>query len=171
MFKIRHSKMIGISGVIWLSIGFMLLSMGINFIVESILKENGRLASRPVLDFFATFSGELETAAIILIAMGLLVGFLKGRVILSKTVARTVERTLAMPNPAPLSQIYPRSYYILLGSMILIGFVVKFLPFDVRGFVDVAIGSALINGAMLYFRAAYETYLNEKLSRVTVSKE
>jgi hypothetical protein len=26
------------------------------------------------------------------------------------------------------------------------------IPFDIRGGVDVAIGSALINGAMLYFR-------------------
>lgn len=163
--------MIGISGVIWLSIGIMLLSMGINFIVEAILKESALVTNRPIINFFASFAGELDTAAIILIAMGLLVGFIKGRVILSKTVARTVERTLAMPNPAPLSQIYPKSYYILLGSMVLIGFIVKFFPFDVRGFVDVAIGSALINGAMLYFRAAYEVYLNEKLCRVTVSKD
>jgi hypothetical protein len=38
--------------------------------------------------------------------------------------------------------------------MVLLGLVIRFLPIpiDARGLVDVAIGSALINGAMLYFR-------------------
>ena len=30
------------------------------------------------------------------------------------------------------------------------------LPLDVRGAIDIVIGSALINGAMIYFRSAFE---------------
>jgi hypothetical protein len=43
--------------------------------------------------------------------------------------------------------------------MMALGLVFRFLPIpiDLRGLIDVAIGSALINGAMLYFRAARAT--------------
>jgi hypothetical protein len=40
--------------------------------------------------------------------------------------------------------------------MMMLGMIFRYLPIpiDVRGFIDLAIGSALMNGAMLYFRAA-----------------
>lgn len=171
MVKLSHSALIALSGLIWLLIGFMLLSMGINFIVGSILNENLVTMSRPFLDAIAPYVGGREEAALTLVLLGLAIGFMKGRVVLSKTVARTVARILTMPNPAPLSKIYPKSYYFLLGGMVLLGFLVRFLTNDIRGFVDVAIGAALINGAMLYFRQAYKTRLDERMVKVTVSKE
>ncbi len=149
----------------------MLLSMGLNFIVGSILSENLHTMSRPILDFLAPYVGGLDEAALSLILLGLLIGFMKGRVVFSKTVGKTVARILTMPNPAPLTRIYTKGYYFLLGGMILLGFLVRFLPNDIRGFVDVAIGSALINGAMLYFRQAYRIRLDERMVKVTVSKE
>jgi hypothetical protein len=145
--------------------------MGLNFIVGSILNENLQSMSRPILDAIAPYVGGLDEAALVLILLGLALGFMKGRVVFSKTVAKTVARILTMPNPAPLSQIYTKGYYFLLGGMVLLGFLVRFLTNDIRGFVDVTIGAALINGAMLYFRNAYRTRLEERMVKVTVSKE
>jgi hypothetical protein len=155
MLKMSHSALIIISGVIWLVIGCMLLSMGLNFIVSSILKDNLILMKRPIIDFFSSFTGGPDQGALVLIALALLVGFAKGKFVFKKTVNRTVSRIRSLPNPAPLTQIYARGYYLLLGLMFFLGFIVRFLPLDIRGGVDVIIGSALLNGSMLYFRQAY----------------
>lgn len=155
MFKVSHTAMIVLSGIIWLGIGCMLLSLGLNFIVESFLKDNLAAMKRPILDALAPLLGGVEQAALMLIVIALLVGFAKGKFVFKKTVGRTVARIRALPNPASLFQIYPKSYYFLLALMFFLGFIVRFFALDVRGAVDVVIGSALINGSMLYFRQAY----------------
>lgn len=157
MFKLRHSSMIILSGLIWVGVGTLLLSMGLNFIVESILKDNLTTLKRPVLDFFASIAGGPDQGAIVLIMLALLIGFLKGRVVFKKTVGRTIARIRALPEPAPLSQIYAKGYYFLLALMFILGFIVRYFPLDIRGGVDVAIGSALLNGSILYFRQAFAT--------------
>ena len=154
MFKVSHFTLIFLSGLVWLAVGCFLLPLGLNFIVNSILKENASLP-HPVLDFIAPYAGGLDQAALIWIVFALLIGFLKGRSVFAKSVNRSVNRILALPNPSSLSKIYTPSYYILLGSMVLLGVLVRFTTQDIRGGVDVAIGSALINGAMLYFRQAW----------------
>jgi len=155
MFKVSHTFMIVLSGVIWLVIGVFLMSMGLNFIVQSILQENLLTMHRPILDFFAKILGGHDEGAIALIAIALVIGFFKGRFVLKKTVGRTIARIRALPNPAPLSQIYHKAYYLLIGFMFVLGFIVRFFSLDIRGGVDVIIGSALINGAILYFRHSY----------------
>lgn len=154
MFKMGHSTLIFLSGFVWLAVGCFLLPLGLNFIVESLLKENAA-QPHPVLYFLAPYVGGLDAAALVWIAFALLIGFLKGRKVFSKSVQRSVSRILALPNPAPLSKIYTLSYYLLIASMVLLGVLVRYAPLDIRGGVDVAIGSALINGAMLYFRQAW----------------
>jgi hypothetical protein len=154
MFKVSHATLIFISGFVWLAVGCFLLPLGLNFVVESLLRENAS-QSHPVLHFLARFVGGMDSAAIVWIALTLFIGSLKGRKVFSKSVHRSVNRILAMPNPASLSKIYAPSYYILLGSMVLLGILVRFTPQDVRGGVDIAVGAALINGAMLYFRQAW----------------
>lgn len=155
MFKVSHTVLIALSGLIWLAIGCFLLPMGLNFIVESLLQENYATQSHPVLTALAPFVGGGESAALMWIALALAIGFFKGRIVFGKTVQRSVNRILSLPNPVHLSKIYPWQYYLLLGSMVLLGVLVRFLPLDIRGGVDVIIGSALINGAMLYFRQAF----------------
>lgn len=155
MFKFSHSSLIYLSGFIWFVIGCFLLSIGLNFIVSTLLLEN---ASRhlPIFDFLSPLVKGRETAALLWIAFALFIGFLKGRKIFSKSVNRSVNRILTLPNPASLSQIYAPSYYLLLGAMIGLGMVMKWTPLDIRGGVDIAVGSALINGAMQYFRQGWK---------------
>lgn len=161
MFKVRHATLIAFSGLIWFAIGCLLLSLGLNFIVATLLRENYSMF-HPLLDFMGSYAGGADQAALVLIVMALLVGFLKGRTVLSKSVQRNVNRIKTLPNPVNVMKIYPLSGYLLIGSMILIGMLVRLVPLDIRGAIDVAIGSALINGAMLYFRQAF--YLRAKVS-------
>lgn len=155
MFKVSHATMIFLSGFVWLVVGCVLLPLGLNFIVEALLKENS-IQPHPILNFLAPFAGSYDAAALIWIAFALFIGFLKGRRVFAKSVNRSVKRILTLPNPASLSKIYTPGYYLLLGSMVLLGFLVRFTPLDVRGGVDIAVGSALINGAMIYFRFAWQ---------------
>ena len=120
------------SGLMWAMAGMMLLYKGLHILSE--------LPS--------------QDAAIWLIAVGLFVGFLKGRFILSRTVKRVTAHIAALSEPVHFLEIYPKSYWILLGCMIGIGVLMRYTPTDVRGFIDVAVGSALINGSILYFKAA-----------------
>jgi len=154
MFKVSHTTLIFLSGLVWLIVGSVLLPLGLNFIVSALLIENAHL-SHPVLDILAPYAGGLESAALIWITICLMLGFLKGRRIFSKSVTRSVNYISTLPNPAPLSKIYTPAYYLLLGSMILLGFIVRYFPQDVRGGVDVVVGCALINGAVLYFKQAW----------------
>jgi hypothetical protein len=166
MFKASHTTLIVLSGLMWLIIGCFLLSLGLNFIVQSILKENLVLIYRPLLDNLAPYVGSLDVAALVLIGLGLFIGYFKGRYVLGKTVQKGVSRIITLPNPAPISQIYTKKYYILLASMVLIGFVVRFAPLDVRGLVDVAIGAALIKGAVLYFLNAFYVYRKSDFNHI-----
>ena len=130
------------------------MPLGINFIVESLLQENAHLP-HPILNFLSPYVGGIEPAALVWIAFALFIGFLKGRRVLSKSVDRSVNRILTLPNPASLGKIYTPGYYALLGSMVALGILVRYTTQDIRGGIDIAIGSALINGAMLYFRRAW----------------
>jgi hypothetical protein len=155
MFKASHSTLVFLSGFVWLAVGCFLLSLGLNFIVESILIENLTTIRHPILDFLSSYAGGMDQAALVWIVFALCVGFLKGRYVFAKSVQRSVNRIQTLPNPASLSKIYTLQYYLLLGSMFFLGFLVRFTTLDIRGGVDVIIGFALINGAVLYFRQSW----------------
>lgn len=155
----KHRAWIAFSGFLWFFIGAFLLYKGLYLITEaafqtgSLCFKMGRLAGSP------------QQAAMGFIALGLFVGFFKGRFVLSKTVRRVVLRIAALPLPIRFKNAYSPSYWILIGSMMALGMFFRFLPIpiDIRGTIDIAIGSALINGALLYFRAAASTYEKQVL--------
>jgi hypothetical protein len=146
----KHRGWIVLSGFVWLFIGVFLLYKGLRLIAQASF-QSGSLCDR----MQGTF-GTPQQAATIFIAIGLMVGFFKGRFVLIKTVRRVVSRISSLPLPIRFKDAYSPSYYILIGSMMVLGMGFRFLPIplDIRGTIDVAIGSALINGALLYFRAA-----------------
>ncbi len=141
-----------------MGIGILLLTKGIRYLVEggnAVI--NGTQHGFSLIGKISQFTKSPEQAALILICAALLVGFFKGRVVFKRTVNRVVDRIRSLPSPANLKSIYSKGYIFLIGGMMLLGMSFKFLPLplDVKGFIDFAIGSALINGAMLYYRAAF----------------
>lgn len=147
--KLNHVSAIIVSGVVWLFVGIMLLTKGLSLIVLA-----AHFSETP--STFISWFGGGEQAALLLISAALIIGFVKGRFVLSKSVDKVSQRILSFPSPVHLRDLYDRRYYILIASMMFLGLLMKWLPIngDVRGFIDVAIGSALINGAILYFRQA-----------------
>lgn len=95
-----------------------------------------------------------EQGVMVLVLLALIVGFLKGRTVMAKAARRQVKRILSLQNPTSLKNLYSPAYYILILVMIGFGMILRFLPvtIDVRGAIDCAIGCALINGALQYFR-------------------
>ncbi len=148
----RVSKQMAIlfSGAVWLGVGFMLLSKGLILLVTATTATD----SLPWLEQTMHFIGDKQQSALFLISLGLLVGFIKGRMILIKTVKRVVHRIMSLPDPLLITQMYDKKYLILLCLMMAMGMSLKrlHLPSDILGTIDVAIGSALINGSLLYIR-------------------
>lgn len=155
MLKVRHATLVVISGLVWLGVGCFLLPLGLKLLVSSTMPSSGT-TSYPVVDSLAPFVGGVQEAALLLICLCMFVGYAKGKYVLGKSVKRSIDRITTFPNPTNLSNIYSRGYYMIFGFMVLLGMSIKWLglPTDVRGMVDVAIGAALINGAMNYFRTA-----------------
>lgn len=149
--KLSHASLTFISGLIWMVVGCALLQLGLRLILDPAYAIEGGF---PLLSRLKDPMGGGQEAGIALIAVALFVGFLKGKHLLRKSARQGVERLQTFPNPAPLQRIYSAKYYILLGLMICLGLSMRFLgiPNDIRGGIDVAIGAALINGSLEYFR-------------------
>ncbi len=149
----QHKNWIRISGLMWSLIGGFLLYKGIHLMELAIF---GPQAHASLSHRLGSYVGGDEKGATAIIALSLLVGFIKGRFVLSKTVHRVCNRIASLSLPISFSQVYSPVYFLLIGSMILLGVGMRFapIPIDLRGAIDIAVGSALINGSLLYFRAA-----------------
>lgn len=150
--KMSIRKWIVVSGLTWLAVGSLLMVKGLKWITQAITTSEGA----SLIQGLASLAGTTHQGGLFLICIALFIGFIKGRMILSKTVQRVVLRLRSQEAPIPLSHAYDRRYVLLLSSMMLLGLLFRFLPIglDIRGAMDVAIGSALMHGAMLYFREA-----------------
>jgi hypothetical protein len=148
-----HRSWIALSGFLWFFIGSFLLYKGLHLLTEAAFQPDSLCAKG------AAIFGTPQQVATVLIAVGLIVGFFKGRFVLAKTVRRVVTRIASLPLPIHFRDAYSPAYWILIGSMVALGLSFRFLPIplDIRGTIDIAIGSALIHGALLYFRAARVT--------------
>ncbi len=154
MLHFRHKSLIILSGILWLAIGVFLLQLGLHLILDSL--PTG--ADRPILRTLANLFGQYESAAVALIAIALMIGFYKGRYVLSRSAQRVVRRLRSHPEPVALYKLYSWPYLALIMLMISLGMLMRFFGVseEIRGTIDVAIGAALIQGAMFYFRAALE---------------
>jgi hypothetical protein len=155
MLKVSHAVLTYISGAIWFAVGVFLLQLGLRLMLDqSNLAENSTV---PLLSAIVGIAGGYYEAAVALIAIALYIGFLKGKHLLRKSARQGVDRIRTFPNPTELKNIYSAKYYILLAVMIGLGSSMRYLgiPNDIRGAVDIAIGAALINGAIEYFRLGF----------------
>ncbi|MCB1072194.1 MAG: hypothetical protein H7A41_06425 [Chlamydiales bacterium] len=156
--RLNTRNAILLSGALWMGIGILLLTKGIRYLVDggnAVI--NGTQEGFSLIKKLTEYTKNPEQAALILICGGLLIGFFKGRVILKKSVNRVVDRIQSQPSPLPIKRLFSKGYLFLIGGMMCMGMIFKFLPLplDIKGLIDFTIGTALINGAMLYFRAAF----------------
>ncbi len=148
--KFKHSTMLALCGTVWLVVGLSLMRLGLQFLASQPVTAP---YSMPILNWLTTFLSH-GSAVVFLIATGLFVGYFKGRYVLGSSAERESKRIQALQNPAPIQYLYSKRSYVLIVVMVGIGMVMRFVPVDIRGWVDIAIGAALINGSVVYFRRA-----------------
>lgn len=152
--RLKHSAMIAVAGAVWFTVGCSLLSLGLTLLTEGTQVIHHHTKSYPWLEGLTPYFGNLEYAAVALMALGLFIGYFKGRYVLAKTAAKGVTHIRSLPQPAPFYKIYSVKSFILIGLMMGLGMGIRSfgVPSDIRGFIDVAVGAALIHGGMGYFR-------------------
>lgn len=132
---LSKSILLKISGAVWLGVGMMLLNLGAHFLMETGTKDN----EWPILG---------------LIILSVMIGQVKGRTVLAKVATRSTARLEAISHKTTIKDLYTKKDLIVVGLMMLLGMSMKSfgLPAAVRGFIDVAVGTGLIQGALCYFR-------------------
>lgn len=136
--------------------GAMLLAKGIKWLLFALyLPENFKALLTPIL------SGSMPDALAIMlmVGFGLSLGYAKGKTVLAKAAGKMAARIHSFAGPIPIHQIFPVRFYLLIAVMVGLGISIRFLPYvDMRGIIDVAIGSALIVGSAFYLRTALVTH-------------
>jgi hypothetical protein len=142
----NHRTVLQFTGFTWIVMGAWILYKGLKFVSYGGFAQNS----------FCSRFGEPGSSIAFLMTAGLLIGYLKGKVVLQKTVWRVASRLQSLPFPLRLKDLYAPSYLLLIGAMMVLGMLLNVLPIplEFRGFVDIVIGSALINGSLFYFKFA-----------------
>lgn len=157
MLKLKHKTLITIAGLSWLAIGIFLLSLGLKLIVHKAVEHEVVGSGSSLISLLAPMAGGFQQAGMILVALALFIGYFKSRFVLAKTVRRMVNRIRGLAEPVSLIKLYSPAFYLIIAAMMGLGVLLRVtgIPFDIRGLIDVAVGSALINGALLYFKHAF----------------
>jgi hypothetical protein len=155
MLRFKHSTLVCIAGGLWMIMGIFLMNMGLRFIAEKSVVV-GFTDETSLLKTLSNIFGGLQQAAVALIGLGLMIGYMKGRFVLAKTVAKMVARLKSFEEPVSLYRLYSPKFYLLILIMISMGVLFRIfeVPTDIRGLIDLAVGAALVNGAVLYFKYA-----------------
>jgi sulfite exporter TauE/SafE len=156
--KLTARRAILLSGLLWMVIGIFLLFKGISYLSSAgNAVISGTHEGFSLIKKLTEYTKNPQQSALLIICTSLLMGFFKGRVVFKRTVNRVATRIRSQKEPISLRKIYSLGYVILIAGMMGLGMIFKFLPLplDVKGFLDFTIGVALINGAMLYARAAF----------------
>ncbi len=155
MIKTNHRTLYAISGAIWLGIGVMLLNLGLGFLMQGfqagVFVKDGYSG---LFMWLSSVSGGFDNAAIIMVALSLVLGLAKGRFVMQKAALKSSVRIAKLANPTSITNLYTRSNLILIAGMMGLGMLMKILalPLDIRGAIDTAVGCALMQGSLAYFR-------------------
>lgn len=153
--KLSHISLIVMGGVVWFIVGAFLLPFGLHLLMDAMQTKE---IFTPFINGLNSWVGGRENSTILIITLALFIGSLKGKFVLGKSARRSVLRVKNYPSPTAITQLYNFPYCLLILSMIALGMLMKFfVSQDIRGFVDVAVGTALIRGAMIFFRSALDT--------------
>ena len=124
------------SGIIWVVVGTSLALKGIQYSVISANNSDAKLLS--------------------IFILGAVLGYLKGRFVLTKSVARYMRHIVQFEEPLKFTQLFPKSYLVLVGVMMCLGMSMRHIPIplDIKGCIDIAVGVALYYGSIVYFKKA-----------------
>jgi len=153
---------IALMGAMWFSIGAFLLYKGIFLLMQACTfyePKNVILISQ-----MRKFVPSVENAAILILSIGLFLGIMKGRFVLATRARKEVCKLLQIPEPIHIKHVFSIKLLAIMAIMMSLGMAMTVgkLSYDIRAMIDVAVGSALIQGAVQYFRSAVQVRLYGK---------
>ncbi len=166
MLKFSKRSLIALGGLVWFVVGLSLLIVGIQFILSAVVSPPNVGEGASIFLWLSRRIENPQNVVIIMLSLSLLIGLIKGRTVITKSAKRQVTRILGYTEARlPLSRLYSKGFYLLIGAMMGLGMTLPLLPIsaDTRGVIDTAVGAALINGALYYFRSAVNfKYLQQR---------
>jgi hypothetical protein len=132
-FALKQRSVILLSGMIWFIGGMSLMWIGLNLLAKN---------SSHWVD---------ESGVVLVIALALLIGALKGKFVMRKAAAKMIARVETFGKHVPFFKAFGARYLILIAVMMSLGILLRFFDPFIRGVVDTAVGAALIQGALHYF--------------------
>lgn len=157
MFKVKSKTVIFLSLLLTFMVGIFLIRRGFTLLVASSQEFTILSAENfPLHALFHSLFGAFHTTMLIL--CGCVVGYIKGKYVISKSTLRNVARLQSLPQPIKITQVYTLPYYLLIAGMISMGILLNALgiPSDIRGLINTAVGYALIEGSLVAYRSVFQ---------------
>ena len=132
-------RLLQVAGLIWIIVGLFLIYRGSGLYNLAVIEQN---------------TGK-ETL-IISVILGVVIGIIKGKFVLSKTALRNRNRINQLVPPISIHQIFSGAFYGLIAGMMVLGFLLREFNAYLGGYVVVAsiycgIGMALIAASSVYW--------------------
>lgn len=150
MYRFSLKTALFLLGFLWLLAGVMLFTKGVT------------LLQHPST-FFSQFSWmPKKELPILLLCLGLFLGQFKARTVLRKAANKRIEEMRAR-SAFSFFQVFNLQYFLLIVIMSSLGMLLNFLstPSDLRGFIDITIGTALMQSSFFYFKATRQPKTND----------
>ena len=136
----NKQRLIQVAGLIWIIVGVFLIYRGSGLYNLAVTEQNT----------------SKETIIISLI-LGIVLGTVKGKFVLSKTARRNRDRIKQLTPPLKIHNIFSGPFYGFIAGMMALGFLLRAFNTYIGGYVVVAaiycgIGMALIAASYVYWR-------------------
>ena len=133
-------RLLQVAGLIWIIVGLFLIYRGSGLYNLAVIEQN---TSKETL--------------IISVILGVVIGILKGKFVLSKTALRNRNRINQLVPPLSIHRVFSGSFYGLIAGMMILGFLLREFNAYLGGYVVVAsiycgIGMALIAASSVYWK-------------------
>ena len=133
-------RLLQVAGLIWIIVGLFLIYRGSGLYNLAVIEQN---TSKETL--------------IISVILGVVIGILKGKFVLSKTALRNRNRINQLVPPLSIHHVFSGSFYGLIAGMMILGFLLREFNAYLGGYVVVAsiycgIGMALIAASSVYWK-------------------
>lgn len=145
MIALKKPHWLRLAGALWALGGLSLCLKGSGFLSQALAEGKGAIS----------LLGSSREDLSLLASLGIVLGWVKGKFAMRRAVERTVKR-IAPLEQVSWKEVFPLSFWILMGGMVALGASLRYLPLplDIRGALDLAIGTALLYGANRYLIAA-----------------
>lgn len=151
--KLKKKYQIILLALIWFSAGVFLLRKGIYLSMMGLTDESKLSFLHRSL---ASFLPDSLQIGLLFIVLGLFLGNMKAKKVFRKVIDRILKSLEAYQEQAPLSAIFNIRFFLLIIIMMTLGWLLNVLnfPTDIRAIVNVTIGSALMQAAIMLYRAS-----------------